>query len=92
MSREEKPSKFERWSGLWQSWHEWLDSNSVQALQACLAFPLSFPEIDNIIVGADSVSQLEQIISAISGPLPESLPNLTYDAEDIINPARWDTL
>lgn len=92
MSREAIPSKFSRWSGLWERWHDWLASHAVPPVKACLAFPLSFPEIDHVVVGADSVSQLEEIIHAANAALPSDLPDLACDAEDMIDPARWSAL
>ena len=92
MSREEIPSKFERWSGLLERWHSWLSSHTVTAVQACLAFPLSFTEIDHVVVGVDSVIQLEQIVRAATNTSLSDLPDLTCDAEDMINPARWSAL
>jgi len=86
------PTKFSPWSELWIKWHEWLSRHNVTAVQACLAFPLSFTEIDRVIVGADSVSQLEQIISAATSVIPNDLPDLHCDAENLINPSRWKTL
>jgi len=53
---------------------------------------LSFPEIDRVIVGADSVSQLEKIISAAAGAAPVDLPDLCCDAENLIHPANWSNL
>ena len=58
-------------------------------MQACLAFPLSFSEIDRVVVGADSVSQLGQIISAVASAAPVDFPDLHCEAENLINPARW---
>lgn len=86
------PAKFAPWSDLWSKWHEWLSRHNVSAVHACLACPLSFPEIDRVVVGADSVSQLEQIISAAASVVPDELPNLHCDAENLINPARWSQL
>lgn len=86
------PAKFASWSELWGKWHEWLLCHKISAVQASLAFPLSFPEIDRVVVGADSVSQLEQIISAGGSVTPVDLPDLHCDAEDLINPARWSQL
>lgn len=86
------PDKFSPWSDLWGKWHDWLSHHAVSALEACLAFPLSFPEIARVVVGADSVSQLEQIIIAAAGDTPVDLPDLQCDAENLINPARWSAL
>ena len=83
------PAKFASWSYLWSRWHDWLEEHTVSAVQACLAYPLSFPQIERVIVGADSVSQLEQIIHAAKDITPVDLPDLYCDAENLINPARW---
>ncbi len=92
MPRPAIPSKFVSWSELWGKWHGWLSSHKISAVQASLAFPLSFPEIDRVVVGADSVKQLEQITSAAVSITPDDLPDLHCDAEDLINPARWSHL
>jgi aryl-alcohol dehydrogenase-like predicted oxidoreductase len=82
--------KFSTWSGLWQAWHQWLLEKEVSAVEACLAFPLSFLEIDRVVVGADNVSQLAQILSA-ANKLPQvDLPDIHCDDENLINPAKWN--
>lgn len=86
------PPKFVPWSDLWDRWHNWLSNHDVSAVQACLAFPLGFPEIDRVVVGADSVSQLAQIIGAANSTPLVDLPDLHCDAEDLINPGRWAAL
>lgn len=92
LSQDAIPKKFSPWVDLWSKWHDWLAHHTVSAVQACLAFPLSFPEIDRVVIGADSVSQLEQIISAATSIAPVDLPDLHCDAENLINPARWPSL
>ena len=64
----------------------------VSAVQACLAFPLSFPEIDQVVVGADSASQLAQIVSAANKLLQAGLPDIHCNDENLINPANWNQL
>lgn len=83
------PSKFAPWAELWRNWHDWLACHSVTAVQASLAYPCSFSEVDRVVVGADSVSQLEQIINAALGDAPDDLPDLRCDDENLINPAHW---
>ena len=92
MNQSDIPSKFLKWDSLWRTWHKWLADSRISAVQACLAFPLSFSEIDRVIVGADSVSQLSQIISATKRPTNLNLPNMQCDDEDLISPARWAEL
>jgi aryl-alcohol dehydrogenase-like predicted oxidoreductase len=57
-----------------------------------LAFSLSFPEIDRVVVGADSKRQLAQIIDAAKSERIIDMPNLKCDDENLINPARWRIL
>ncbi|MGZ9710867.1 aldo/keto reductase [Glaciimonas sp. GNP009] len=83
------PAQFAPWVNLWSKWHEWLARHNISAVQASLAFPLSFPEIDRVVVGAESMRQLTQIIGAASSDVPYNLPDLQCDAENLINPARW---
>jgi aryl-alcohol dehydrogenase-like predicted oxidoreductase len=92
MRKAEIPAKFLPWDRLWQTWHKWLDDHSVSAVQACLAFSLSFPEIDRVVVGADTKRQLAQIIDAAKYERIIDMPNLKCDDENLINPARWRIL
>ena len=48
--------------------------------------------IGRVVVGADSVPQLNQIIGASTDVFHSDLPDLSCDAEDLINPARWSRL
>jgi aryl-alcohol dehydrogenase-like predicted oxidoreductase len=92
MAQGDMPAKFSPWSELWQTWHRWLADHDVSSVQACLAFSLSFPEVDRVVVGADSVSQLAQIVSAANMLLEADLPDLQCDDENLINPAKWNLL
>lgn len=92
MAEADIPEKFLPWSGLWHTWHQWLLEKEVSAVQACLALPLSFPEIDRVVVGVDSVSQLAQIVNAANRLLEADLPDIHCDDEKLINPAKWNQL
>lgn len=92
MPRSEIPPRFAPWSVLWDKWHDWISRHNLSAVQACLAFPLSFSEIDRVVVGADSMHQLQQIITAASSDTHVDLPDLHCDAENLINPAHWSRL
>ncbi len=89
MPRAGIPEQFARWTVLWRNWHEWLEAHGADAVKACLAYPLSLPEVDRVVVGADSLSQLAQIIDAARAPCPDSLPDLRCGDQELINPALW---
>lgn len=92
MSQATIPAKFSPWANLWDSLHQWLSTHQVSALQAALNFPLSFPEVDRVVVGAESVNQLEQIINVALNEVTDDLPDLRCEDDNLINPARWSQL
>jgi aryl-alcohol dehydrogenase-like predicted oxidoreductase len=83
-------SEFDQWTDLWQAWHHWLAKNNLSALQACLAFALSHSEIERVVVGADNVDQLRQIISAVSIENDLRFPDFSCDDLNLIDPSRWN--
>lgn len=92
MSPNDIPCKFSTWSGLWSKWHQWLSENNVLALQASLAFPLSFSEIDRVVVGADSVNQLAQILNVAHSQKRNNFPEICSEDQNLINPINWGQL
>lgn len=92
MPEHDIPCKFQPWGALWSRWAQWLAEHHVSPVKASLAFPLSFPEIDRVVVGADSVEQLTQLIEAANHFFPGQLPDLFCDDENLINPARWNQI
>lgn len=86
------PSKFMAWDALWNSWHKWQVDNAISAVEACLNFPLSFPEIDRVVVGIDSKTQLKELVQATRSQRVKSLPDLACNDERLINPANWKQL
>ncbi len=94
MQSERVPSKFAPYRTLIDRWHAWLADQAagMSPVQACLAHVASYAGISRLVVGADSLEQLQDIIEAVSiAPLraPESLAS---PATPLINPAQWNTL
>lgn len=89
------PSKFAPFRTLIDGWHAWLSGDAAagrSAVQACLAHVASYAGISRLVVGADSLAQLHDIIEAAStAPLraPESLAS---PVTPLINPSQWNTL
>ena len=88
-AKKEIPREFERWSSLWKSWTEWLDQNKSNNISTCLAYPLSFNEVDKVIVGIESVFQLKQILENIKQLPLLDLPDISSSDEKLINPSLW---
>tara|TARA_B110000211_G_scaffold201492_1_gene233114 strand:+ start:886 stop:1752 length:867 start_codon:yes stop_codon:yes gene_type:complete len=90
MPRNAIPSKFKAWNTLWDDWDTWLRNNKISPISACLSYVLSFSEIDKVVVGVDTQSQLLEIIGAASGTSINSFPDISSDVTDLINPANWN--
>lgn len=92
MKPSDRPQKFTRWAALWSRWDEWLEHTGLTPLQACLRYALSFPQISKVIVGVDSLPQLQEILMAAEGPLPKIPDDLTISDMNLVNPAQWSSL
>jgi aryl-alcohol dehydrogenase-like predicted oxidoreductase len=89
MNQPDMSSKFAPWGDLWNTWYRWLEEHNSSAVQACLAYPLSFPEVDRVVTGADGKNQLMQIVEAASQQIIDDLPEICCNDEQLINPSNW---
>ncbi len=88
----QRPVKFARWSEIWLEWSRWLERTGLTPIQACISYVLGAVDVDKVIVGVDSLMQLNEILVATQIVLP-SLPNwpLSIDSK-LINPSFWTQL
>lgn len=92
LPKSKRPQIFNHWESLWSNWDQWLIESNVTPLQACLQYVLSFSEIKKVIVGVDSVCQLEEIIHASNTSFLEVPENIHSADINLVNPARWSSL
>jgi aryl-alcohol dehydrogenase-like predicted oxidoreductase len=90
MPRQEIPQSFERWSGVWNAYHEFLTNKHICATAACLHFAFSHPQIDKIVVGVENRSQLQELIDQAREARVQDWPNVSCDDEALINPSKWN--
>jgi aryl-alcohol dehydrogenase-like predicted oxidoreductase len=89
MGVRQRPVVFSRWESLWQEWHRWLQEKSLTPVEACLGFVLTHPSIDRVVVGVESVKQLEEILMNSHTRGVEPPMTLVTEAPDLVNPSRW---
>ena len=83
---------FKKWKNLWNSYHEWTKSNSLNSLNACLNYVNSIPELTKIVIGVDSYSHLQEIMECKSRPkliFPEYLQSNDIN---LVNPSKWENV
>jgi aryl-alcohol dehydrogenase-like predicted oxidoreductase len=87
-----RPLGFARWANIWDEWDSWLMKTRLTPMEACLSYVNSIAAVDRIVVGVDSVEQLEEISASVDSRL-DSLPNFScLRDERLINPASWNKL
>jgi len=89
MGQTSRPASFSRWQSLWEQWSRWLNDQSMTPVQACLGFAMLQPEISRVVIGVDSLKQLQEILASVAAP--GVMPPATLMSEDLnlINPSRW---
>lgn len=92
IASKEIPIQFIPWKDIWIRWQDWIKDHNTSALKACLSFPLSYSEIDKVVVGTENLKQLEQIINMHNHLPRNNLPNLFCNDEFLINPSMWSKL
>jgi aryl-alcohol dehydrogenase-like predicted oxidoreductase len=88
----DRPRKFNQWSDIWSVWDKWLDKHSLSPLQACLHYLNGVLEVDRVVVGVDSVRQLNQIIGASGGVLADLPKWNSFQDLRVLNPSSWTHL
>jgi aryl-alcohol dehydrogenase-like predicted oxidoreductase len=89
MSADQRPVRFNRWSGLWKHYDAWIAASGFYPLQACLAYVSAIPEIQQVVVGVNSLSHIKEILQAPINQAMSWSPELDTDDEELLNPLAW---
>jgi aryl-alcohol dehydrogenase-like predicted oxidoreductase/RimJ/RimL family protein N-acetyltransferase len=84
-----RPAAFSRWNSLWSLYESWLDQMRLTPLEANLGYVLSIPDIDRVVIGVESPSQLKEIVNAAMGSPVSPPPGLQSHDAELINPSLW---
>ena len=83
---------FKTWTPLWKSYIKWLKKEKLTPLQACLAFATSFPQVAKIIIGVDTLAQLEQIVECKIPSVVNFPEDISTRDTNLLNPSKWRIL
>lgn len=84
-----RPPYFSRWNDLLGRWDNWLSVNKMSAIDACLAYCFQFPGIQNVILGIDSVSQMQGILESLNHHKSKFPDFMFLDDPMLIEPFNW---
>ena len=83
------PKYFKKWHNFFDIWQKYLIENKISALEACISFIKNEKDIDNVIVGVDSVIQLNQILKAFKSKKKVNNFNLKINDKYLLKPSLW---
>jgi aryl-alcohol dehydrogenase-like predicted oxidoreductase len=89
MSIDQRPRKFDRWSGLWGRYHEWVTASGLSSLEACIAYVSAIPQVRQVIVGVNGLNHIKEILQAQTNQAPSWSPDLATDDKELLNPLAW---
>jgi len=92
LNHQTRPEKFNRWNDMWKVWDQWLFDEQLDPVDACLGFVNAEHLIDRIVVGVDSLSQLQELICSTNAQVKDVPQELCQVDNDLINPANWNKL
>jgi aryl-alcohol dehydrogenase-like predicted oxidoreductase len=93
MPRNQIPSKFNRWSKIWDCWEQTQKKHNMSALQLCLSYSLSLSRINKVIIGLDNNDHLNSVIKA--SKITSDLKDWSFINSDdplLVNPYNWNKL
>ena len=83
------PKKLKKLNKELMIWKNWLEKNKFSSLQVCLSFVLNQNQLDGVVVGYNSASQLNQILKLKKIHNNFTLPNLNIKDKKLIDPRKW---
>ena len=89
MPDKSRPPWFSRWQSLWQKWSEACVQSGLSPLEMSLGYVLAQSAIERMVVGVDSVLQMNQIIAATRKPGIKVFPQIESQDLELIEPSRW---
>jgi aryl-alcohol dehydrogenase-like predicted oxidoreductase len=94
MPSERVPSTFAPYRTLIASWHAWLagEAAGTSPAQACLAHLAAYGGISRVVVGAENLTQFQEIIAATAAMPLRAPASLACSLTSLIDPSQWSSL
>ena len=83
------PAYFQPWFELLDCWHRWVQQTGLTPLAAALGYCLGKPSVERIVVGINSLRQLDEILEAAELTAPSPPAFLSSEDRGLIEPSQW---
>jgi len=93
MKREQRPGKFATADPFFNEWDDWCETNACSKLNECINFVMRHNQVKHIVVGAQNVEQLRELVNASKNATDTQVPGaLKVTSPLILNPSKWSEL
>lgn len=96
MNPNELPKGMTGFSKNLKDFHDILAKYKLGVEEVCLGYVSSFPFIDSIVLGVESIEQLNKNLKALSSLIPyeviKEIKSIRLTNEEIIDPSKWKTI
>lgn len=86
------PSRFQRWSDLWREWWTYALESGRPIIDVAMSAVLRHPEISGVLVGCESLDQLEEIFVSSTRGLDGFRDFEKEIPVELIDPRNWSQL
>lgn len=83
------PKYFDPIKPLLAKWHSAAEMQRMSQVQAALSFVRDLPCVDTVLVGVESLAQMQSCIADFSLDASFNATHLACNASDFVNPANW---
>ena len=91
MKKENRPLYFKKWHKLFEKWDKWIIQEKISSIEACLSFAFKNKNIDKVIIGIDSYSQLSSILKILDNLKEITPPKEIYSLnQQLVDPSKWN--
>jgi aryl-alcohol dehydrogenase-like predicted oxidoreductase len=85
----QRPKFFQQFPNVFQKWDEWIRTNNISRMEACLGYLNAISEIHTVIVGVESAFQLKTILHLLKSKKIIPPPFVDKSEFDLLNPSLW---
>ena len=82
-------NKFKEFKSNFDQIKNFVNNKNISVMELCLSYIFMHKEIDKVIVGIDSLLQLNQILNSLSANLDDEINFLSSNDENLIDPRNW---
>ena len=74
---------------LFRDWNHWISKHNISRVTACLQFVIQNPNIDRIVIGIETLNQLNEIVNSSNSIINFPFPDIRSHDSNLINPSNW---